>query len=188
MSDTATLSPPRATLADLMRVKGKAELIGGKVVRQMATGFLPNQVAAEIYVEIRKFVQLYKRGVACTDNVGYAVPRMASGRESFSPDASYYSGPLPKDLMNFIPGPPTFAVEVRSDCDYGPAAEIEMREKRDDYFEAGTIAVWDVDPVAGTIALHLSAERAVLFRAGELAHAEPAMPGWRVAVDELFAK
>ena len=50
--------------------------------------------------------------------------------------------------MRFIEGPPTFAVEVRSENDYGPAAEREMAAKRADYFEAGTLVVWDVDPDA----------------------------------------
>jgi hypothetical protein len=30
-------------------------------------------------------------------------------------------------------------------------------------------------------------ENPVIFRRGEMADAEPAIPGWRMAVDELFA-
>ena len=55
--------------------------------------------------------------------------------------------------MRFIEGAPTFAVEVRSENDYGPAAEVALAEKREDYFAAGTTVVWDVDPVAGTVAV-----------------------------------
>ena len=40
---------------------------------------------------------------------------------------------------------PVFAVEVRSEGDYSPAAERAMAEKRADYFAAGTVVVWDVD-------------------------------------------
>jgi hypothetical protein len=29
-------------------------------------------------------------------------------------------------------------------------------------------------------------ENPVIFRRGEIADAEPAVPGWRIAVDELF--
>ncbi len=54
--------------------------------------------------------------------------------------------------MRFIEGPPTFAVEVRSENAYTPAAEIEIAAKRADYFAAGTLVVWDVDPIAETIA------------------------------------
>src|ERR1043165_2896556 len=91
------------------------------------------------------------RGVAHADGVGYAVAELPSGRESFSPDASYYDGPLPANRMRFIERAPTFAAEVRSENDYGAAAEAEMAAKRTDYFQAGTLVVWDIDPVAETV-------------------------------------
>ncbi len=47
--------------------------------------------------------------------------------------------------MKFFQGAPVFAVEVRSEGDYGPRAEREMAAKRADYFAAGTLVVWDVD-------------------------------------------
>ena len=64
-----------------------------------------------------------------------------------------------------------------------------MAEKRNDYFEAGTLSVWDVDPLARSVALYLPGrvDPAALFTAGQVAHAEPALPGWRIAVDEVFA-
>ena len=46
--------------------------------------------------------------------------------------------------MRFIEGSPDFAAEVRSENDYGDDAELEMAEKRADYFAAGTQVVWDV--------------------------------------------
>jgi Uma2 family endonuclease len=64
-----------------------------------------------------------------------------SGRESFSPDASFYDGPMPADEMRFIEGAPTLAVEVRSENAYGDAAEAELADKRADCFQAGTAAV-----------------------------------------------
>ncbi len=48
---SSTIRPPaarRATLDDLMKVEGKAELIGGRIVEHMATGHLPNRVAGRI--------------------------------------------------------------------------------------------------------------------------------------------
>jgi len=44
-----------------------------------------------------------------------------------------------------VQGAPIFAVEVRSENDYGPAAERAMAAKRTDYFACGTLVVWDVD-------------------------------------------
>ncbi len=183
-------STPLATLDDLHRVEGKAELINGRIVRYMPTGFLPSAIAAEIFVRLRAYCKQLGIGVALTDNVAYALPQpLKNGRQSFSPDASYYVGPLPANRMKFIEGAPTFAVEVRSEGDYTPAAQREMVAKRADYFEAGTLAVWDVDPVAQTVTLYQSPAptQPILFRAGEIAHAEPTVPGWTVAVSEIFA-
>jgi Uma2 family endonuclease len=179
----------RATLDDLYRTEGKAELIGGRIVQYMATGVRPNEVAANIYVSLRAYVRQTRRGRAFTDNMGYAIPQLPSGRESFSPDASYYQGPLPTNLMRFVEGPPTFAAEVRSENAYGPAEEAKSDDKRADYFAAGTLVVWDVDPIAETITCyrHTAPTQGIVWRRGDTADAEPAVPGWRISVDEVFA-
>src|SRR5438128_1467485 len=143
--------PSRATLDDLYRTPGKAELIGGRIVSCMATGHKPNRVAGRIFRSLDDHATQTGRGGAFTDSLGFAIPELPSGRESFSPDASYYDGPLPKNRMRFIEGPPTFAAEVRSENDYGPAAVAAMADKRADYFAAGTQVVWDVDTLAECI-------------------------------------
>jgi len=179
----------QATLDDLSRVEGKAELIGGKVVPLMSTGIRPSEVASNIYVNLRAYVKKTGVGRAFNDNLGYGVPVLPSTRASFAPDASYYNGPLPANLMGLVQGPPTFAVEVRSQHDYGPAADAEIAAKRDDYFLAGTAVVWDVDPVAETVACYrrTAPTKPTIFRRGDTADAEPAVPGWRITVDEIFA-
>src|SRR5262245_49463037 len=185
----ATVGHQPATLDDLRRTEGKAELIGGRIVPLMVTGHRPNEIAGNIYVSLRAYAKLTARGHAYTDNMGYAVPKLPSGRESFSPDASYYDGPLPSNPMRLIQGPPTFAVEVRSENDYGPAAEVEMADKREEYFTVGTLAVWDVDPIAQTVSVYRVAppQQPVILRQGDTADAEPAVPGWRMPLSEVFA-
>jgi Uma2 family endonuclease len=183
-----TIHQVRATLDDLMQVPEKAELIGGRIVRYMATGFKPNRVAFRIARSLDDFATQSGKGVVCTDNIGFAIAELPSGRESFAPDASYYDGPLPSDLMRFIEGPPTLAVEVRSESDYRAGAEAEMADKRSDYFAAGTKVVWDIDTQAECIHVYKASDpiRRTTYRRGEIADAEPAVPGWRVTVDWIF--
>jgi len=178
-----------ATLEDLARVDGKAELIGGRIVHLMPTGRLPNRVAFRVARSLDDYATSTGVGEAYTDNVAFAVRELSSGRQSFSPDASYFAGPFPPNPMKFLEGPPTFAVEVRSENDYGRAAEEAMASKRADYFEAGTLVVWDVDPLAKCIRSYPRErpQEPVLFVSGQEADAEPALPGWRVAVDALFS-
>jgi len=187
MAPVATTT--RATLDDLARTEGKAELVNGRIVVAMPTGDLPSDVANEIYVSLRSYAKTVGNGVAKAHGVGYVVRELLSGRQSFSPDASYYVGPRPANRMRFIEGPPTFGAEVRSENDYGPLAELEMAAKRGDYFAAGTLVVWDVDPKAETVTVYRVSDptHPVVYHRGDVAEAEPAVPGWRMAVDEMFA-
>lgn len=183
----AQIGQARATVADLYQSPGKAELIGGRLVPLMATGRKPNRVAFKICRSLDDHAEQSGVGEAYTDNMGFAVPELPSGRESFSPDASYYRGPVPADPMRFISGAPNYAAEVRSESDYGDAAEEAMADKRADYFAAGTQVVWDVDPLAECIHVYRPDQPAVTYRRGQTAEAEPAVPGWRVSVDWIFA-
>src|SRR5437764_5460360 len=141
------LTQERATVQDLYEVTGnqKEELVNGQVVLLMPTGDAPGYAGDEIFASLRDYVKRTAPrghpGRAVGDNKGFIVH--LPHRESFSPDAAFYTGPWPG--MRFYEGAPVFAVEVRSEGDYGPKAEEEMAAKRADYFAAGTRVVWDVD-------------------------------------------
>jgi Uma2 family endonuclease len=177
-----------ATIEDLsnaQRDDGTYELVNGILVHMSPTGFIPNRVAGQIYRALANYEEATGSGYALTDNAGYIVD--LPHRRSFSPDVSF-SRDAPANGMRFIEGAPVFAAEVRSEYDYGSAADRAYVEKRRDYFAAGTVVVWDVDPVNKTIASY-RAERPdapARFGVGDMADAEPALPGWRVAVDAIF--
>jgi Uma2 family endonuclease len=119
------------------------------------------------------------------DNAGFIVD--LPNRQSFSPGAAWYTGPTID--MSFLTGAPAFAVEVRSEGDYGPLAEREIAAKIADYFAAGTLVVWDVDLLSPDLIRKFTPDRRtnpVIFRAGDIADAESAVPGWRLAVDTLL--
>ena len=90
----STVRKTRATLDDLLQTPEKSELIGGRIVRFMGTGHKPNRVAFRIARSLDDYAAQSKKGFAYTDNIGFAIAELPSGRESFSPDASYYDGPL----------------------------------------------------------------------------------------------
>ncbi len=182
-----TIAP--ATLDDLYRVEARAELIAGRIVHLGASGFRPARVAFQVVIELDAHAKACGQGVAFTGGLAYALnPPLRNGRQSFSPHASYYVGPPPLNRMSFVEGTPTLAVEVRNIDDYGPDAEIDRQAKRADYFEAGTLVVWDVDCMArAVVSYHADPSTPVaIFRPGDIATAEPAVPGWQVAVADLF--
>lgn len=175
----------RATIDDLYRVPGKAELIEGEIVCMSPTGGRPGRAGLQIAASLLQHEAQVGGGVAFPDNVGFVVD--LPHRASFSPDAAWYTGP--DTGMQFCDGAPVFAVEVRSANDYGSAAERDMAAKRVDYFACGTLVVWDVDVLSPEVIKAYRAhapEQPVIFQRGDLADAEPAEPGWRLAVDTLL--
>jgi len=174
-----------ATVDDLYRAPGKAEIVNGELVLMSPTGFLPGRVGYAICSSLRAYEDATGRGYAIPDNVGFIVN--LPHRRSFSPDAAFYVGE--PTAAKFLDGAPVFAAEVRSEEDYGPAAERRMAAKRADYFAAGTLVVWDVDALEGQWVRSYSADRpeeSRLFRRGDVATAEPALSGWSLSVDDLF--
>ena len=175
-----------ATVEDLYKVEGKAEIVNGEIVLMPPTGFLPSQAGGEIFVSLREYARRTKSGYAITDNAAFVVN--LPNRRSFSPDVAFYTGPPTGG--KFMEGAPVFAVEVRSAGDYGPKMERTMAEKRADYFAAGTQVVWDVDVLRKEEVRVYRAgdpDAPTVYRRGERAEAEPAVPGWLMPVDDLFA-
>ena len=177
--------PRGATVKDLYRVDGKAEIVHGALVLMSPTGDMPSRASGNVYISLREYERRTRLGRAYTDNVGFIVN--LPNRKSFSPDAAFYTGK--RTGMKFLEGAPIFAVEVRSEGDYGPAAEKKMAAKRRDYFAAGTLVMWDVDLLGDEVVKAYRAsdpDHPALYRRGDLAEAEPALPGWSMPVDDLF--
>jgi len=169
----------------LYREKGKAEIVDGQIVSMSPAGWRHGQASMTIAISLRAREREYGDGHAVGDNVGFLVD--LSHRQSFSPDAAWFTGE-PHGL-DFVEGAPAFAAEIRSKSDYGPQAEKDLAAKRADYFTAGTLVVWDVDLLSPDVikAYRSTApETPTIYRRGEIAEAEPAVPGWRFPVDELF--
>ncbi|HEY0607713.1 MAG TPA: Uma2 family endonuclease [Herpetosiphonaceae bacterium] len=177
----------QATLDDLYHVPehGKAEFIDGEIVPMSPTGDALNRAAGAIYIRLRMYEPHTTNGRAYADNAGFSVD--LPHRKSFSPDAAFYFGKA--SGLKFLEGAPVFAAEVRSEGDYGPKAERAIAQKIADYFAAGTLVVWDVDLLAEDVIKVYRAsdpQTPTIYRRGDVAEAEPAVPGWTMLVDELF--
>lgn len=174
-----------ATVEDLYHVPGKAELVNGEIVHMLPTGGDSGDAGDEIAWSLRTYAKETGRGIGIGDNKGFVVD--LPKRKLFSPDAAYHLG---ERTPKFYQGAPIFAVEVRSEGDYGPAAEREIAQKRADYFAAGTQVVWDVDVLRDQLVRVYRAtdpDNPTIYRLGDIAEAEPAVPGWTIPVDDLFS-
>ena len=164
---------------------GKAEIVNGGLLVMEPTGSLPSLSSGEIFVSLRAYAKETGTGYAFPDNAGFIVN--LPNRRSFSPDTAYFIGEL--NGGKFLEGAPIFAVEVRSESDYGPAAEKKMAAKRADYFAAGTQVVWDVDVLRNKVIHAYRAsdpETPLIFGKDQIAHAEPALPKWTMPVNDCI--
>jgi Uma2 family endonuclease len=177
----------RATINDLYNVpdNAKAEIVDGEIILMSPTGDMPARAGFKIAMSL-SLMEGRIPGRAYPDNVGYKVN--LPNRNSFSPDASFYIGQ--HSGMKFLEGAPIFAVEVRSENDYGPNAENAIARKRADYFASGTLIYWDVDLLSPEVIKSYDAKdpnNPTVYRRGDIADAERAVPGWKISVDELFS-
>ncbi|HEX8392203.1 MAG TPA: Uma2 family endonuclease [Longimicrobium sp.] len=175
-----------ATLDDLLEFDGRAELIDGEILPMSGTGHGPASAAVHIAATLVMWSRSHGGGYAYGDGASFLVhtPR----QQVLSPDAAWWIG-TPDPHAPVISGAPAFVAEVRSTTDYGPAAERAMARKRALWFAAGVQVLWDVDVLRRQIIRVFRAESpdaTVVRGRGEIADAEPAVPGWRFPVDELF--
>jgi len=187
MADT-TLDPRWELLLEFAGDR-KAELVDGEIHVMSPTGRLPARAGLRIVLSLLEYTKDHG-GEAVPDNATFLVD--LPGRQSFSPDAAFVAHPPAASSEDLGPyrGAPTFAAEVRSKGDYGPRMEAKLAQKREDYLAAGTQVVWDVDLKGpDTVRVYRAGrpDAPDVFRRGETADAEPAVPGWRFPVDELFA-
>jgi Uma2 family endonuclease len=79
---------------------------------------------------------------------------------------------------------PDLAVEILSPKQ--PAGEFE--DKIQFYLTYGVRLVWVIDPRARTVTVLAPGEAAVVLGAGDTLDGSDVLPGFRVAVDDIFAQ
>ncbi len=82
----------------------------------------------------------------------------------------------------FVDGPPLLIIEIHSPSD----EDSDVADKIEEYLAAGVPLVWIVSPRFSTITVHRPDAGPQLFNVDQELTAEPHLPGFRVAVADLF--
>ena len=103
-----------------------------------------------------------------------------------APDVGFFSWArlpgrkVPKEAI--APVPPDLAIEVLSKGN----TRKEMTRKRREYFKAGVLRVWQVDPRKRQVVVYSSPTESELLGDGDTLRGEPVLPGLEISVTALF--
>lgn len=122
------------------------------------------------------------RGKIVSGEAGFQLPGARSsivGIDVAVVSAELLASTKPSQLL--FHGAPVLAVEILS----GSESVEEIEKKVAAYLEVGTIT-WVVNPFSRTVIVYRPGARSVLFNEGQILDADPYLPGFHVAVAELF--
>jgi Uma2 family endonuclease len=161
---------------------GRCELVRGELIMMSPSGYPHGRLTARLAMLIGIFVEKNKIGEALGAETGFVLERDPDTVRA--PDVAFVRASRAKQApaRGFFHGAPDLAVEVLSPDD----TASEVLSKTQEWLEAGTVAVWLVDPAKRTIAIHRSDEPVRVFgEDSEMIAGEP-LPGFRMPVREVF--
>lgn len=167
----------------LSRDDVRRELVSGEIKMRAPAGGEHGDFGLNIGAMLRAAVRARKLGRAYGADTGFIISRNPD--TVLAPDAAFVrSGRLPggKSPKTFIPLAPDLAVEVLSPGD----SVAKAKRKIDQYLAAGTQIVWLVRPARGTVTVYEKNQKPRDVGIGETLTAGDVIPGFCVAVAEIF--
>ncbi len=174
------------TADDLWHMPGDEpwELWDGELRKVGGAGGEASDIAQLIGMLIGMFVRPQRLGMVTGADGSYILSRDPD--TVVAPDVGFVAWerlPGRDRPRRFIPVPPDFAVEVRSPTD----RPGEIARKLDLYRRAGVPLIWWVDPMRRIVAVYRDGVLAGEFGEGDKVDGGDVLPGFRVAVAEIFA-
>jgi Uma2 family endonuclease len=178
-------APGTATEKDVIAAEARenrlCELVDGTLVEK-AMGFEESRLAGELLYHVRHYLGQNDLGI-CVGADG--MMRIAPGLVRI-PDLSFISWerlPGRESLREPIPDlAPDLAVEVLSEGN----TKQEMARKVREYFEAGVLLVWLIDPRKRTARVYSTMGKSTLVRASEALDGGAVLPGFVLPLSNLL--
>jgi Uma2 family endonuclease len=173
------------TIDDLLAMPDDAwyELIEGELVEVAPSAGKSSVIAANITTSISNFVRVHKSGYVSGELGGFVL--RTDPDTVVAPDVGFilrsrYPDGLPdRGYFDVIPD---LAVEVISPTD----EPSDMRRKQRLYEQAGVPLVWWVDPRTRSVTVRRVGAEPVTLTQGDELDGEDILPGFRLAVFEIF--
>ncbi len=162
------------------------EVVDGALVRVAGSGYEATTIGLTIAAELRAYARPRRFGVATPADGVYKFPGAETG---LLPDAGYYIAArdaLVVDENKPIPFAPDLAAGVASP----DQTQSDMDAKARVYLRGGTRLVWVVWPEREEVDVWRrasTARPAMTLARGDVLSGEDVIPGFALAVDEVFA-
>ncbi len=165
-----------------MPERGRCELVDGRLVMKSPTGYGHSVIEMNVGWVLKTYADVHKSGKVGVGEVGIFIRRdpdtIRAAHVFFISNERYAR----RAAQGFLDIAPELVVEVLSPEDRWS----EVMRKLADYFEAGVLLVWVVDPAMESIFAYRSLTGVKIFRAGDTVVEEEILPGFFIPVADIF--
>lgn len=179
--------PQRMTIEEFEQFTGEPdkryELVDGEIVEMSPPGGVHGETSLEAGAILRNYVRPKNLGVVYAAETGFIVRR--EPQLVRAPDVAFVARerlPEGRSPEGYVPLAPDFVVEVVSPND--SAKDVQARI--DTWLKAGVKNLWAVYPATRVVMIHRGLDRIDRKSGDEELDAEPAVPGFRCKVSDLF--
>jgi Uma2 family endonuclease len=161
---------------------GRCELIRGELRMMIPAGDEHGRITVTLTHAVAGHVLSRRLGVLHGAETGFILARDPDTVRA--PDLAFTRAErAAPPVRGFVPGAPDLAIEVLSPDD----RPGYVREKVAEWLEAGTLAVWVIDPRERTVTVHEPNRRPSVFGEADVVPGGDLLPGFALVVRDLFA-
>ncbi len=163
---------------------GPCELVRGELVMMSPAGFGHGRAAQKIGTALDVFASQRGLGAVVGGDPGFLIRRNPDTVRA--PDTAFVRADRigEEPPMTYFDGAPDLAVEGVSPND----RSSEVQSKVFDWLDSGCVAVWVVDPKTRMVTVYRSRQDIVALGEDETLTAEDLLPGFALAVKDVFGK
>ena len=168
-----------------MRMPGldPCELVAGHVVPMTPTNPTHGRIEVNVAAALKHFVRTQNLGVVMAGEVGVFTARNPDTvRAADVLFLSHERDARRVRRQGFLDIAPELTVEILSPTD----RPDQVRRKLYEYFAAGVLQVWVIDPASSTVRVHHASGEPQSLAPGAVLTGGDVLPGFELPVDDIF--